>query len=264
MGPGNKCRDDSLDVAMTVHSPAERENQTGAARTLGVVTGLASEAVVANALLGGGEAPVAIACAGASAERARQHAQQLVEGGVAALMSFGIAGAVDPALNSGDLVIADDVLLDEFGNCDHFTCDRAWVAALRAALDAARVPHHGGLLIGSQRLWRDPADKQAIHEITEAVAVDMESAAVAAVAAEAGLPFLAVRAVADTARDCLPALAENAVKPDGMPAVGRAVAGLIRRPWDLPAMLKLARQSELALARLRQLEEVREVLFGGF
>ena len=83
-------------------------------------------------------------------------------------------------------------------------------------------------------------------------------------AAEAGLPFLAVRAIADTAQDSLPALVENAVRPDGMPAVGRAVAGLIRRPWELPAVLRLARQSELALARLRMLESVKSALFGGF
>ncbi len=242
----------------------EAAPQQSSNRTLGVVTGLASEAVVANALLGGSEAPVAIACAGASAERARQRAQQLVEGGVAALMSFGIAGAVDPALQNGDLIVADAVLLDEVGNGDSFPCDRAWRNALSAALDKAQVPHRGGLLIGSHRLWRDPKDKDAVFEITGAAAVDMESAAVAAVAAQAGLPFLAVRAVADTARDSLPALAENAVKPDGMPAVGRAVAGLVRRPWELPAVLRLARQSAAALARLRQLEAVKEALLGGF
>jgi hypothetical protein len=39
---------------------------------------------------------------------------------------------------------------------------------------------------------------------------------------------------------------------------------LLRRPAEIPATLRLARQSELALARLRMLEDVKEVLFGRF
>jgi adenosylhomocysteine nucleosidase len=120
------------------------------------------------------------------------------------------------------------------------------------------------MLIGSQRLWRDAKDKDAIFEITEAVAIDMESGAVAAVADDAGLPFLAVRAVADRARDTLPSLVESAVQPDGRPAVGRAIAHLVRHPSEIPATLRLARQTELALARLRMLESVKEALFGRF
>src|SRR3546814_12171681 len=76
----------------------------------------------------------------------------------------------------------------------------------------------------------------------------MESGAVATVAAEAGLPFLAVRAVADRADDALPALVEHAVKPDGMPAVGRTLAAMLKNPTQIPATLRLARRSTLALA----------------
>ena len=209
-------------------------------------------------------APVTIACAGASARRAGDSARRLVESGAEALLSFGIAGALDPALKTGDLVVADTVLVDDLDVSDVWCCNQAWLDALHAALDEVRQPCHRGMLIGSHRLWREAKDKEAIHEITEAVAVDMESGAVAGVAGEAGLPFLAVRAVADTAADDLPVMVENAVRPDGTPAVGRAVAGLLRRPWDLPAVLKVARQSKAALARLRKLEPVAGDLLGGF
>jgi len=218
---------------------------------------------VAHAL--GGDTPaVTIACAGASAVRAAQLARQLAEGGAEVLLSFGVAGALDPTLDCGDLVVADAVLLDEVGNAAHFACHLPWLEALRAALTKADLSCRGGMLIGSHRVWREAADKEAIFAITEAVAIDMESGAVAAVAAEAGLPFLAVRAIADRAQDSLPALVETAVKPDGMPAVGRAAAYLLRRPWELPAVLKLGRQSERALARLRGLEPVKGALLGGF
>jgi adenosylhomocysteine nucleosidase len=227
-----------------------------------VVTGLASEAAVVSRICAGTD--VKVVCAASNGAEAKRLAKQLVDDGVEGLMSFGIAGALDPALQSGELLIADEVLLDEVGNSELFHCDRTWLDRLHAALNQTQVPYRGGLLVGSHVLWRKVSDKEAIHEITGAAAVDMESGAVAAVAAEAGLPFLAVRAVADRAVDSLPAFVETAVKPDGRPAVGRVLAALARRPGDIPATLRLARQTARALAALRRLDAVKAALFGGF
>ena len=80
----------------------------------------------------------------------------------------------------------------------------------------------------------------------------------------AGLPFLAVRAIADRASDDLPALAQHAVKPNGMPAVGRTLAAMLKNPAQIPGTLRLARRSAQALASLRRLEPVRDELLGGF
>src|SRR3546814_17456601 len=85
----------------------------------------------------------------------------------------------------------------------------------------------------------------------------MESGAVATVAAEAGLPFLAVRAVADRADDALPALVEHAVKPDGMPAVGRTLAAIMKHPTQIPAYLRLTPHRNLAPASLRRLDPLK-------
>lgn len=226
-----------------------------------MVTGLASEAVVATTLAGDDDFPVRVVCAGASAARAAVLARRLVDAGVNALVSFGIAGALDPRLRSGELIVAKEVLTE---GAERYTCDRDWQEAVRSALAELQQPCRRGPILGSSRLWREPGDKAAVFGSTGCLAVDMESGAVGAIAAEAGLPFLALRAVADRAQDALPALVENAVKPDGLPAIGRSVAALIRHPSQLPAMLRLARQSERALARLRRLEAVKDALFGGF
>jgi hopanoid-associated phosphorylase len=228
---------------------------------LGIVTGLASEAAVVDGLVGEDDTSVRVLCAGSSTVRAAVLARQLVDAGVEALLSFGIAGALDPQLRSGELVIADDVLVDD---ADLYPCDRAWQEALRAALVEARLPFRRSTILGSKRLWREAEDKKAIFEITGCLAVDMESGAVAAIAAETGLPFLAVRAVADRAGDSLPSLVENAVLPDGRPAVGRTLAALLKHPREIPATLRLARQSGRALDRLRRLEAAKDALFGGF
>jgi adenosylhomocysteine nucleosidase len=228
---------------------------------LGVVTGLASEAAVVDGLLGEDDSSVRVLCAGSSTARAAVLARRLVDAGVEALLSFGIAGALDPRLESGELVVAKEVLTDD---ADCYACDADWQEAVRSALAEVQLPCRQGLILGSKRLWREPGDKSAIFETTGCLAVDMESGAVGAIAAEAGLAFLAVRAVADRAHDALPSLVENALKSDGRPAIGRALAALARRPSEIPAALRLARQSELALARLRTLEAVKDALFGGF
>src|SRR3546814_12092753 len=75
----------------------------------GVVTGLASEVIVASALVGQDALSVRVVCAGASGMRAAALARELVEEGVKALLSFGIAGALVPDLDCGALIVAETV-----------------------------------------------------------------------------------------------------------------------------------------------------------
>ena len=81
----------------------------------------------------------------------------------------------------------------------------------------------------------------------------MESAAIARVAAEHGLPFIAVRVIVDTAADSLPR-AVVAASTNGEVSFARLIAELIRAPSQLMPLLRLAqrytaaKQSLLAIA----------------
>ena len=66
----------------------------------------------------------------------------------------------------------------------------------------------------------------------------MESAAVAEVARAQGLPFLAVRAIVDTANDPLPKAAIAAAS-EGSVKLSRLLGALARAPADLPALIRL-------------------------
>jgi adenosylhomocysteine nucleosidase len=97
-----------------------------------------------------------------------------------------------------------------------------------------------------------PSRKAALNRQSGAIAVDLESHLVAEAAAAAGLPFAALRAVADPAERALPPAALIGLDATGHPALGRILLSLARQPAQLPALLRLARDTRRALATLRR------------
>jgi hopanoid-associated phosphorylase len=162
--------------------------------------------------------------------------------GARGLISFGLCGALDPALGVGDIVIADGVT-NEGGR---LTADPAWTAALRAALPDSR----SGMAAGGDIIVGSVAAKAALRRARGAAIVDMETYAVAKAALAAGLPFAVVRAVSDSAAFTLPRAAQAGFRPDGEPDVQAVVAGLLRRPWELPALIRTALDAERAFGSL--------------
>jgi adenosylhomocysteine nucleosidase len=80
----------------------------------------------------------------------------------------------------------------------------------------------------------------------------MESAAVARVAASAGLPFLVVRAVADHAGMSLPAAVLHALDGRGDVALPRLLGYAIRQPAQFVELARLGRAFGAAAATLRR------------
>lgn len=213
---------------------------------LGIVTGMASEA----ACLQGPRSPTPFLtfCAGGSPGRAEAGARELVRGGASALISFGIAGALDPALATGDIVLPRSVVAP----CgDIYDVDSAWIDRLTEQLAlSARISH--GALATVEQAAASPIAKQALRQKTGASAVDMESSGVAVAAAEAGIPFIAVRAIADTAHRAVPRSALVGLAPDGTARPLAVLAALLPRPWEIAALCGLAAASAGALRSLRR------------
>jgi hopanoid-associated phosphorylase len=163
--------------------------------------------------------------------------------GACAVLSFGIAGGLDPALACGDLVVATRVC----GGRGVFLADPAWAVALAQATGARLGP-----LAGAADVVAHPAAKRALAAATNALAVDMESEAAAALAAARDLPFAAVRAIADTAADRVPQAALVGFRSDGRTTPGRVALALLRRPAELTELVRTAKRASLALAALRR------------
>ncbi len=227
----------------------------------GFVTGLAVEARVLRRNLAPSdpENDLLVACAGADSGRAERAAQALLEAGAGALVSYGIAGGLDPALRAGGVVLAEAVCLP---GGEALPTDTAWRQRLLGL--ASGHPLAGGTLAGSDRALASLAEKRRLFDSSGAVAVDMESHAVAEVARAAGVPFLVLRAVADSADRPLPRAVRGSIAASGQARPAVVLARLAARPWELPALLDLRRDSALALKALAGLTRVLAPALAGY
>jgi hypothetical protein len=166
----------------------------------------------------------------------------------AALLVTGLAGGCGPELRPGDVVVGDPVAIagkalgGDGGDPD--LCRRAV-----RALDAARLRYRIGRLLTVDEVVTSPAAKAEWWRSAGVLAVDMESAHVLAWARCAGIPALAVRAVADGPDDEVPGELFTLVGPDGRMRARDAVR-LLGRPTLLGAAWRLGRRSRRALGSL--------------
>jgi adenosylhomocysteine nucleosidase len=213
-------------------------------RQIGIISGLKSELRCLGFGLDRPAHLVTFAAAG-SPERARARALGwAADGRLQALMSFGLCGGLDPALEPGHVVVAHRIALPEGGALDF---DAGWAHAIAARIAGARVAP----LLGARDVAATAAEKRALFERHAAPAIDMESRGVAEAAHEAGVPFVALRAVADPAQRTLPNVAARAIDARGRVRPFRVLLGLLARPHDLPALIALgtdARRGYEALA----------------
>jgi hypothetical protein len=147
------------------------------------------------------------------------------------LLSAGVAGALDPALRTGDIVIHGEA---------------AVVSCLLHALPNAIV----GEVTGSDTIVANPNQKTDLARRTGAIAVDMESHVAERLAKRRDLPFGVVRVISDTADRGLPPAALVGMRPDGGVALAAILGSLARRPGQLPDLIQTGRDAGLAFRRL--------------
>lgn len=175
---------------------------------------------------------------GAGPENARSAAQLLMEQGAKRLLSWGCAGALDKHLHPGDLYIPE-----YFAAADgqQYAADEHWRQQAFIALEEyfRSVRIGGGTLLESQRIVASSDEKTDMHQRSGAQLVDMESCACAAEAAQTGLPFLAIRAVADSATLDLPPAIAVAMQNNGQVAIGKLLFNVLQRPQQIPGLMRL-------------------------
>ena len=168
-----------------------------------------------------------------------------------ALLMLGVAGAVQSGLQTGDLVLSSRYYRqDSDTRPDFIEPDPGlWQWALAATDSSDRRAVCADSLTVSELVTTADA-KQDIHRRYPVAIVNMEDYWVAQAAREAGVPFISVRAVLDTAQQSLPGyLCRMAASPRS------AVAGAVAMPWRLPELFALWRRFGIAQRALTDFAE---------
>jgi adenosylhomocysteine nucleosidase len=212
-----------------------------------IVTGLVQEARIAA---GPG---MTVICSSSDPQQLRALLTGFDPTTVRGVISFGVAGGLDPSLKPGDVVVATEVLAG----------DTRWFAGLklnedlitRVALQRGRIVRRRrivrGGLAGVEQVVAERAVKAALWSETGAAAVDMESHIAAAYAAEVGLPFAALRVICDPAHRALPPVVMAAIKPNGDVDLPKILRGLARDPLAVRSLLSIGIDFNRALRSLR-------------
>jgi hopanoid-associated phosphorylase len=215
--------------------------------TVLAVTGLAKEAEIVGvadvvAVAGGGDASLA-------------DKLNALHGDIRGVISIGLAGALSPHLNVGAVVIADRVLTGS----ETWDCHEAWRVRLLSRLPQANQ----GQIFGSDVIIEEPETKSGLYDATGALAVDMESQVAARFASARNLPLAVLRVISDDASHVLPPAALVAMKPDGGIALGRVLGSILKRPGQVPALVRTARASNRAFAELLRCRDLLGVGLSG-
>ena len=159
------------------------------------------------------------------------------------LILLGFSGGLDPSLPTGHVIDARAIV-----NSDG---QRLTLTSSAPPTTAANEsPNPLTTLLTTEQIICDPAQKKSLGQLHRAAAVDLESFALARLAADGGLPLTILRAISDTADAALPADISQWVKVDGSPSVMKVLGSLIRRPSILGTLLRLQRDSKLAAQQL--------------
>ncbi|MEQ8663264.1 MAG: purine phosphorylase [Gammaproteobacteria bacterium] len=214
----------------------------------GIVAALDSEARVFGEPQGRllDEHEYRLVVSGPGRANAARATNELIHGGCEVLLSWGLAGGLDPAFAPGQVIVG--TRLHSSGTLV-FEPDGALVTALCARLDPARFQR--AVMMSVEIPVSSRQEKASLYQRFGAATVDMESLAVAQVARSARRPFLSVRAVVDPAGFQVPEAALAGMHDDGTLRPWRTLAALLEAPGEIPAMLRLAAYYRRALAGLR-------------
>lgn len=201
----------------------------------GFVVGLTAEAALLK------NTGFMVGVGGGTPAGAARAAEDLIANGAAALISFGLAGGLNPELAAGTIIVPARV--------NDYSCNSDLLAWLGGCT-------HQKAYAGDE-IAVTTEQKSTLFVNTQADAIDLESGAVAAVAAQANIPFAVLRAIADPATQALPPAALIALNAGGQIKVLPILLSLLQNPLQVPVLIALAGDAAKARkALLRKLKSI--------
>lgn len=202
---------------------------------------------------------VLVAHSGAGIDNAGKAAEQLISKGVTHLISWGCAAALDDSLKPGDLTLADTLIGSDKTRID---LNSPWHRLTAAHLQSSDIDVHNGRLAESAQIVSTSKDKKQLQSKTGAIALDMESVAIAKVAQHKNLPFLAIRAIVDPVHMNLPGAVSHSLNDQGDVVLGKLLLFLLTHPVELPGLIKLGFYFKKAKSKLEIVAQQLDIIVG--
>jgi adenosylhomocysteine nucleosidase len=152
--------------------------------------------------------------------------QDLRNDEVCGIVMAGLAGATDPKLAVGDVV------MDERSDA------------------AVELPFARVKMQSVEKIVSTPGERAALFASSGAAVVEMENDRVRAAAEKCGIPYIGIRAISDSAGQTLEAALLRLVDEAGRVKVGALLALLVRRPGMVRDLMRLRKNAALAVANL--------------
>ncbi len=159
-----------------------------------------------------------------------------------AVASIGWCGALDPALQEKQILIATEVL--DVASGERYECVNVEVSPAEAKTFVS------GAIASQNRVAVTADEKKNLQAQSRAIAVEMEAAGVAARTKRAGLPFCCIKVVADRADESFVFDINSMRTSEGRIARGKIVVHAVAHLNILPELFRLKRRSEDAAQAL--------------
>lgn len=163
------------------------------------------------------------------------------------LLSCGFCGGISPDLKVGDVVAAVEVVIVAGSACEVVPVDIAESGrnfATRQSAQGARI--FGGLFASTPAVIPKARLAGMLPAGSRYPVVEMESAAVAIIAAENGISFAGIRAVSDPFDEELDFSLEEFCDDRMRVRIPRVLLTILRKPRIVPQLVRLARNSRIA------------------
>lgn len=184
-------------------------------------------------------------------DAASQAAEKLLDLNINALISWGVAGALDAALESGDLIIANSII--SANKSKQTTAN--WQKELLAFFTGKAQKVFNADIYSSKDVYATIEDKKILFEKNNAIAVDMESAAITETAINNNLDFMVIRSIADKADMAIPEAVLNYTDNLGNPEILKFIGSCLSKPGQIKELLTLAKCYKKALKTLNDIAE---------
>jgi adenosylhomocysteine nucleosidase len=184
---------------------------------------------------------IVIVEAGTGQKRAKRATSALIDAHAPRwIVSTGFAGSLRDEIKIGHIAVANQIVGPE---------NEVLTIDVRMTSDPSRGLHVGRFFT-ADHMVRTVAEKRSLAEEHEAIAVDMESLAVAAICRDSKTRFMAVRSISDDLSSDLPPEVLSLVGETGAVRFGAVLGSLWKRPSSAKDMWRMRENAMLAAERL--------------